>query len=88
MDAKNKIQKDLDVLTKYLQDEKKKYFKKHAILDFDKRFVVGMENMKLHWGGSYGDMMHFDMRRTGVGYYIEEARLEYLGIVKSKAKKL
>jgi hypothetical protein len=68
--------------------KRKNYFKQHAILDFDKRFVIQMEEMGMHWGGEYGDMMHFDMRKTGVGYYINKARLKYAGQVNDLAKKL
>jgi hypothetical protein len=87
VDAKAKIQKNLDNLASYLargSKENKNYFKKHAILDFDKRFVVQMEESGLNWGAHYGDMMHFDMREIGVGKYIEKARVTY----KNKAEKL
>ena len=48
-----------------------------------------MENRGLYWGGHYGDMMHFDMRgKTGVGYYIEKARLDYAGKAKKIAEQL
>jgi len=97
-EAAKKIQKNLDNLAGYLARSKsdedkpkvkiKDYFKKNAILNFDKRFVSGMERNGLHWGGDYGDMMHFDMRKTGVGYYIEKARLEYAGQVKNQAERL
>lgn len=88
-DAKAIIQKNLNNLAGFLARGKlKDYFKKHAILDFDKRFVVGMEAMGFDWGGYYGDMMHFDMRKTGVGYYIEKARKEYGAKVKNQAKYL
>jgi len=88
-DALQKIQKNLDNLAGFLaRKDYKDYFKKHAILDFDKRFVTGMEKMGLHWGGEYGDMMHFDLRETGVGFYIEQARNEYAGKVKRQAARL
>lgn len=88
-EAKKKIQKNLDNLAGYLaRREMKDYFKKHAILDFDKRFVVGMEAMNFDWGGWYGDMMHFDMRKTGVGFYIEKARKEYSAQVRAQAQRL
>jgi hypothetical protein len=63
------------------------HFKAHALLDFDKRFVEGMERGGLHWGGEYGDIMHFDMRGSGVGRYIQDARLEYAGKAKALARK-
>jgi hypothetical protein len=86
--AREKIQKNLGNLAKLLaRKDHKDYFKQHAILDFDKRFVIGMEKLGLHWGGHYGDMMHFDMRTTGVGAYIEKARLAYAKRVKDLARK-
>jgi len=88
-DAKTKIQKNLDNLAGLLERGKHKdYFKKHAILDFDKRFVVQMEELGLSWGGHYGDMMHFDMRTSGVGFYIEKARLAYIKKVNDLALRL
>jgi hypothetical protein len=88
-DAMQRIQKNLDNLAGFLARKSyKDYFKKHAILDFDKRFVTGMERMGLHWGGDYGDMMHFDLRKTGVGFYIEQARNEYAGKVQRQAARL
>ncbi len=63
------------------------HFKTHAILDFDKRFVEGMEKGGLHWGGEYGDIMHFDMRTSGPGKYIQEARGEYSRKAKALARK-
>ena len=57
-------------------------------MDFDKRFVAGMEAMKFDLGGHYGDMMHFDMRKTGVGYYIDKARKGYAAKVKNQAARL
>lgn len=87
--AREKIGKNLKNLAGFLaRAEKRDYFKKHAILDFDKRFVVGMERAGLHWGGDYGDMMHFDLRLTGVGLYIEAARNEYAGRVRRQAERL
>ena len=87
--AKEKIQKNLNDLAGFLSRGKMvDYFKKHAIMDFDKRFVAGMEAMKFDWGGHYGDMMHFDMRKTGVGYYIDKARREYGTKVKNQAARL
>ncbi len=88
-EAQKKIEKNLHNLAGYLARGKhKKYFKQHGILDFDKRFVAGMEKMRLHWGGWYGDMMHFDMRQAGVGLYIEKARNEYAAAAKRRAQQL
>ncbi len=87
--AKTKIEKNLHNLANLLsRGNNKDHFKRHAILDLDKRFVEAMEHKGLYWGGHYGDMMHFDMRGAGVGYYIEKARLDYSGKAKRMAKKL
>jgi hypothetical protein len=97
--ARDRIQKDLDTLAQVLsrgvtRDKKKRvtsdlrpYFKTHAILDLDKRFVDGMVRGGMHWGASYGDLMHFDLRRTGVGKYIEKARNAYLGKARTQMKR-
>jgi len=87
-DARTRIQKNLNNLAGFLS-RNKNYFKKHGILDFDKRFVLQMtEQRRLDWGASYGDMMHFDMRSSGVGKYINLARLDYAGKVRDLAKRL
>jgi N-acetylmuramoyl-L-alanine amidase len=92
--TKKKIQTDLDVLSGALErgdtkDYKRKdYFKNHAILNFDKRFVLGMEQMGLYWGGHYGDMMHFDLRSTGVGDYVRRGISQYQKSVDSLAGSL
>jgi hypothetical protein len=90
--AREKIQKHLDGLAPLVArgDTKKakykNYFKQHGILNFDKRFVTQMEALGMHWGGEYGDMMHFDLRRTGVGYYIQEARSLYRQQARDQAR--
>ncbi|MDX1939238.1 MAG: hypothetical protein SFU99_01725 [Saprospiraceae bacterium] len=45
--------------------------KKSGFLNLDKRLV---EEIELDWGATYGDIMHFDMRNTGVGKRIAESR--------------
>lgn len=89
IEAKEKIQKNLDKLAVLLGrgGKRKDYFKKHGILNFDKRFIVGMEKMGLYWGAHYGDIMHFDMRQ-GIGKYINNARKEYSKSANRKAKSL
>jgi hypothetical protein len=89
-EAQAKVQKNLDNLAGLLArgGKAKGHFKRHAILDFDKRFVVRMEALGLSWGGHYGDMMHFDMRSAGVGLYVEKARMAYAGKVKALAGRL
>jgi hypothetical protein len=92
--AKKKVQTDLDVLSGALdrgdtKDYKRKdYFKKNAILNFDKRFVLGMEQMGLYWGGHYGDMMHFDLRNAGAGDYVRRGISQYQKSVDSLAESL
>ncbi|HEX8195482.1 MAG TPA: M15 family metallopeptidase [Pyrinomonadaceae bacterium] len=82
-EAKTRIQNDLNWLSGMLERgdtkkyKRKDYFKKNAILNFDKTFVVAMEQNGFFWGGRYGDMMHFDMRYTGVGNYITQAIAKY-----------
>lgn len=88
--ARQIIEKDLNELaqrlargvtrnprTHRITSDLRPYFKAHGLLDFDKRFVLAMVNGGLHWGAMYGDVMHFDMRSSGVGRYIEQARNEY-----------
>jgi len=89
-DATAKIQKDLDRLSVRLVrgGKRQPYFKKNAILNLDRRFVVGMERGGLYWGGRYGDMMHFDMRGSGVGAYIQEGRKQFEANLKALAKRL
>lgn len=45
--------------------------KKGGFTNFSRALVDGIG---LHWGGTYGDMMHFDMRNTGTGEAIAKAR--------------
>jgi hypothetical protein len=73
--------------TKLARGGQRAHFKTHAIMDFDKRFVQGMEKGGLHWGGEYGDIMHFDMRTSGAGKYIQSARLAYSRKAKALARK-
>jgi hypothetical protein len=47
-----------------------------------------MTEQGLDCGASYGDMMHFDMRSSGVGKYINVAGLAYSRKVKDLAKRL
>lgn len=48
--------------------------KQTGFLDIPKALKEGL---KLDWGGSYGDMMHFDMRNKGNGAKIDSARNRY-----------
>ncbi|MBT9316651.1 hypothetical protein [Leptothoe spongobia] len=45
--------------------------KQGGFTNFERALVDGIG---LHWGGTYGDMMHFDMRNTGTGAIIAEKR--------------
>jgi hypothetical protein len=90
-DARTRIQKNLTNLAGFLARVKKcgiPFFKKHGILDFDKRFVLQMTEQGLHWGASYGDMMHFDMRSSGVGKYIHLAIRAYKKKIEDLADRL
>jgi hypothetical protein len=73
--------------SKLARGDQRAHFKTHAILDFDKRFVQGMENGGLHWGGEYGDIMHFDMRKSGPGLHVQAARQAYAAKAKALARK-
>ncbi|CAN5843418.1 hypothetical protein BH11BAC4_BH11BAC4_07660 [soil metagenome] len=73
--AKAKIQNDLDTLaTALVRWTKRTELKNNGFLNLSKAFVDGMIAGGLDWGGSgYGDMMHFDMRTTGIGKRIHDA---------------
>lgn len=83
--ARSLIQADVNNLSKTLERRRSRVdgsdlrpiFKVRAILDFDKRLVRCMENAGLDWGAWYGDLMHFDMRNSGVGAYIARAIAEH-----------
>ena len=73
--AKEKIKKDLEKLaTALVRWSEREDLKTKGFIDLSKQFVDGMVAGGLNWGGSgYGDMMHFDMRTTGVGKKIHDA---------------
>jgi hypothetical protein len=54
----------------------KSIIKDGGFLDLKKELVDGMD---LDWGGSYGDMMHFDMRNKEVGAKVHKAITTYSG---------
>jgi hypothetical protein len=88
-DAKKIIDKDLErIATKLARGDNKEIIKKGGILDLPKEFVEAMINAGLHWGGFYGDMMHFDMRNTGVGKKIQAERIKYQKEKNEEAKKI
>lgn len=76
--AKSIIKKDYKAFAKQSSRNRntreKANFKKEAIMDLDKRFVMSMGEVGLDWGGKYGDMMHFDMRFTGIGKKIQAVK--------------
>jgi hypothetical protein len=87
-DAKKIINKDLERLaTKLARGDNKEVIKKGGILDLPKEFVEAMINGGLHWGGFYGDMMHFDMRNTGSGKKVQAERIKYQKEKNEEAKK-
>jgi hypothetical protein len=71
--AKKRIKTDLDDVTAKWERSgaaQKAVIKAGGITDLDRRFVEGIG---LHWGASYGDIMHFDMRNKGSGAKINAA---------------
>lgn len=79
--AQDKIESDLKTLATKLArgGDKAKYVRYGGILNHTKAFIDGMRLHGFHWGGSYGDMMHFDLRiEPEVGKKIENARLAFL----------
>ena len=75
--TKKQVQADLDFVTKKWersQPAKKAAIEAGGLLDLDKRLV---EEIGLHWGASYGDIMHFDMRNKGNGKKIHDAIEDY-----------
>jgi hypothetical protein len=76
-EAKAVIEKDLDICTQWwVRTGKKKtdIIRKGGIMDLDRRLVMSMGEVGLDWGGKYGDMMHFDMRQTGLGRKLYNAK--------------
>ena len=62
---------------------------KNGFLGVSREFVKVMVESGLDWGGRYGDIMHFDMRRTpGVGANIESAKLWYMNLLKLRDNEL
>lgn len=75
--AKKEIQKDLDAMAKSWSRKGKKgkeNLKREGIMDLDKRLVLAMKSAGLEWGGKFGDMMHFDMRFSGIGKDIQQSK--------------
>ena len=71
-----KIQKDLDYFA-FSVDRwgNRDRIKNAGFMNLTKALVQGLTAGGLDWGGAgYGDMMHFDMRSTGIGKCIHLAR--------------
>jgi hypothetical protein len=78
-EARDLINKDLDVLSQWWARKDKhkdqsEMIRKNGIMDLDRRMVMSMGEVGLDWGGKYGDMMHFDMRQTGLGRKLYKAK--------------
>ena len=78
---------DLDVLSQWWarKDKKKdqsEMIRTNGIMDLNRDMVLSMGEVGLDWGGKYGDMMHFDMRNTGIGIKLRQAK--YMEDVKTK----
>jgi hypothetical protein len=79
-DARAAIQADIDALAgKVNRTGNLTKFKARAVLDFDRRLVEAMDTAGMTWGAEYGDIMHFDLRRRGIGRYIQAARVAHKG---------
>ncbi len=86
-EARAIINNDLDVLSQWWDRKDKKkdeseMIRTNGIMDLDRRMVLSMGEVGLDWGGKYGDMMHFDMRNTGIGIKLRQAK--YMEDVKTK----
>lgn len=82
------IKKDLKDLTnawKGTRSNPEAIFRKGGFLALSREFVEGMVKAGFDWGGRYGDMMHFDMRTTGVGAKIEAAKNAYISKKRKEA---
>ncbi|RPE14213.1 M15 family peptidase [Chitinophaga lutea] len=83
------IKKDLKDITGAWKGTRKNpeaIFRKGGFLSLSREFMQGMVEAGFDWGGRYGDMMHFDMRTTGVGAKIESAKNAYIGKKKKEAR--
>lgn len=90
-EAREIINKDLDVLSQWWDRKDKnkdqsEMIRGNGIMDLDRRMVMSMGEVGLDWGGKYGDMMHFDMRNTGIGIKLRQAK--YMEDVKTKKSEM
>jgi hypothetical protein len=94
-DALKLIKKDLTEISnawKGRRSNPEEIFSKYGFLNQSRELVKGMVEHGMDWGAWYGDIMHFDMRTTGVGLKIGRAIGRYSSkktaeaVVKYKAK--
>jgi hypothetical protein len=86
-EARNIINADLKQMSAlWSRTGKEEMIRTNGIMDLDRRLVMSMGEVGLDWGGKYGDMMHFDMRNTGVGKKVQAAK--YNKDVKAKKDEL
>lgn len=75
-DALKLIKKDLTEISnawKGRRSNPEDIFSRYGFLNQSKELVKGMVEHGMDWGAWYGDIMHFDMRTTGVGLKIGRA---------------
>jgi hypothetical protein len=93
-DAVKQIKTHLDIVTgrwertktdpKNPKNDQKGTIQKGGFMDLSQELVEGMD---LNWGGSYGDIMHFDLRDTGTGKKIHQTIEPYLKDKRDEAAK-
>lgn len=90
-DAVKQIKTHLDIVAGRWQrtktdpkNDQKGTIQKGGFMDLSQELVEGMD---LDWGGSYGDIMHFDLRDRGTGKKIHQAIGPYLKDKRDEAAK-
>jgi hypothetical protein len=68
--ARRKIKKDLGKVAG-AWSRSRTTLQETGFTNLKKELIMGID---LHWGGTYGDMMHFDMRNKGIGKMIDDCR--------------
>lgn len=87
-DALKLIRKDLTEISnawKGRRSNPEAIFSKYGFLNQSRELVKGMVEHGMDWGAWYGDIMHFDMRTTGVGLKIDRAIARYSSKKKAEA---
>lgn len=87
-EARAMINKDLDTLAQAWHgmskwEDNRERIKSEGLMNFSEELVGGLG---LHWGAQYGDLMHFDMRNTGVGATIHGEIKAYKRAKKAELK--